>query len=94
MILINDIDKWYYVNPKFPENPLSPIFDDSAYALQWRGRVGQENFGDIDLLQQELEELNSGSRIVLPKNKEHAEAMLRVAMYYLNNNNDNNKNNN
>ncbi len=88
MELVHDAfhDRWFYVNPKYPNDPLSPFFDDSAYALQWRGRVGQENFGDIESLQNEINELNDGRRIVLPKSKEHAEAMLRVASFYLESN--------
>ena len=33
------------------------------------------------------EELNSGDKIVLPKNREHAEMMIRVAQFYLNTSN-------
>jgi len=83
MILVEDETGWYYVNPEYPDSPLSPKFDDSAYALQWRGRVGQENFLDVDELQKELDALSNGDRIVLPKSKEHAEAMIRVATFYL-----------
>lgn len=85
MILLHDEinDEWFYVNPKYPDSPLSPKFDDSSYALQWRGRVGQENFGDIEELEKELNSLKNGDSVVLPKSKEHAEAMLRVATFYL-----------
>lgn len=85
--LVNDQlnGKWFYVNPQFPETILSPVFDDSSYALQWRGRVGQENVGDIAELQQELDRLKNGDTIILPKNREHAKAMLRVATFYLDN---------
>lgn len=75
--------QWYWVNPKFPDSPLSPMFCDSPPALQWRGRVGQENFGDIEVLERHIEELNTGFRVVLPCSREHAEAMLRVATLYL-----------
>lgn len=74
---------WYWVNPKFEDSKLSPVFDSDTLALQWRGRVGQENFGDIEALTIELEELKNGYRVVLPCSKEHAEAMLRVAHLYL-----------
>lgn len=83
MTLIENNGEFWYVNPNFPDSKLSPVFDDSAYALQWRGRIGQENFGDIEALQKELDELNDGRRVVLPKSKEHAEAMLKVATFYL-----------
>ena len=83
MILVDDGNHFWYVNPKFPDSPLSPIFDNSAFALQWRGRVGQENFGDIEELQKQLDDLRSGNEIVLPQSKEHALAMLRVANFYM-----------
>ena len=85
MKLIESQGNWYWVNPQFPDNPLSPIFFDSPPALQWRARVGSENLGDIDQLQKELDDLNSGVRVVLPKSKEHAEAMLQVATLALSN---------
>ena len=45
MKLIESQGNWYWVNPQFPDNPLSPIFFDSPPALQWRARVGSENLG-------------------------------------------------
>jgi hypothetical protein len=87
MILIEDNGLYWYVNPLFPEqhNMLSPVFNDSALALQWRGRVGHENFGDIEELQTKLTALQNGTEVVLPSSKGHAEAMLRVASFYLDN---------
>ena len=32
---------------------------------------------------EEVRQLNDGERVVLPKNREHAEAMFRVGMHYL-----------
>jgi len=32
----------------------------------------------------QLESLNNGDAVVVPKDKEHAEAMVRVGMFYLN----------
>lgn len=32
----------------------------------------------------EMDDLNEGTKIVLPRNKEHAENMVRVGMFYLN----------
>ena len=40
-----------------------------------------ETDGESDI--QLLAELNDGRRVVVPKDKEHAEAMLRVASFYL-----------
>lgn len=86
MILIEQpAGEFYYVNPHFPNSKLSPVFNDSALALQWRGRVGHENFGDIEELQAKLTALESGNSVILPSSKEHAQAMLRVASYYLDN---------
>ena len=83
MKLVESGNHFWYVNPKFPDSPLSPIFDNSALALQWRGRVGQENFGDIEELQKQLSDLFNGKEIVLPTSKEHALAMLQVANFYM-----------
>ena len=83
MELLQKDSQWYWVNPKFPDSPLSPMFDDTPPALQWRGRVGHENFGDVEVLERQLEELQNGFRVVLPCSKEHAEAMIRVATFYL-----------
>lgn len=83
MILVEESGKWFYVNPEFPDSKLSPEFDSDAYALQWRGRVGSENFGDIEELTLELENLKNGVTVVLPKNKAHAERMVQVGLFYL-----------
>jgi hypothetical protein len=32
---------------------------------------------------EEVRQLNDGERVVLPKNRKHAEAMVRVGMHYL-----------
>jgi hypothetical protein len=39
------------------------------------------NYGEE--VNEELQQLNSGQRVVLPKNKEHAENMIRVASFAL-----------
>jgi hypothetical protein len=83
MILINDDQHWWYVNPSFPDSPLSPKFSESSYALQWRGRVGQENLGDFDTLQKQIDDLTNGVRVVVPVSREHAEAMMKIASHYL-----------
>lgn len=85
MKLIEKDNKWYWVNPNFPDTPLSMMFDSDTLALQWRGRVGHENFGDIETLKRHIEEFENGFRVPLPSSKEHALALLRVATYYLGN---------
>ena len=87
MNLIHDeyTDTWYWVNPEFPDDALSPQFDEETYALQWRGRVAKENFIDWEETKFKIEQLENGYTVVLPKNKEHAEAMVRVGMFYLDN---------
>ena len=35
-------------------------------------------------MQNKLDQLDNGESVVLPKDKEHAEAMVRVGMFYLN----------
>lgn len=57
MELVRQDGLCWYVNPKFPDSALSPEFDNEAYALQWRGRVGQENFGDIEELTAQVAKL-------------------------------------
>ena len=76
-------DTWYWVNPEFPDDPLSPEFDEETYALQWRGRVAKENFIDWEQTQRELDSLKRGDTVLLPTSKEHAEAMVRTGMFYL-----------
>ena len=36
-------------------------------------------------IEQQLESLNNGDVVVLPKDKEHAEAMVKIGMFYLEN---------
>ena len=38
---------------------------------------------NINEAEEELRKLNQGESVVMPKNKEHAESMLRIAAYYL-----------
>ena len=45
--------------------------------------VMKERLFDYELIKAELDSLNNGDRVVLPKNKEHAKFMLIVAMNYL-----------
>ena len=37
----------------------------------------------IKPMKEQLEQLNTGESVVLPKDKEHAEAMVRIGMFYL-----------
>jgi len=65
---------WYWVNPKFPRDMMSQKFYSEPLALQWRGRVGHENFGDIEELTAEITELRAklaaleGAELVLTFN--------------------------
>jgi hypothetical protein len=74
---------WYWIDPKFPDDALSPEFDEETYALQWRGRVAKENFIDWEATQKELDDLKQGRTVVLPKDRDHAEALVRIGMFYL-----------
>jgi hypothetical protein len=78
MTLIHDDidDVWVWVMDSNYDDELSPEFDTQEYALRWRGRISQE-------LQSDLDKLYGGDSVVIPKNKEHAEAMVRMGMFYL-----------
>ena len=92
MELVSQVDystlesRYFYVNPAFPDSRLSPVFNDSALALQWRGRVGQENFGDYQALLEQYQSIIDGSRVVLPVSHAHAHAMIQAANLYLRDN--------
>ena len=45
--------------------------------------VMKERLFDYELIKAELDSLNNGDRVVLPKSKEHAKMMLIIAMNYL-----------
>ena len=72
---------WVWVDDFNEDLELSPQFDDEPYALAWRGRILKELDNDLD-------KLYNGDNVVLPRNQEHAEAMLRVATFYLSQNNE------
>jgi hypothetical protein len=72
---------WVWVDDFNEDLELSPQFDDEPYALAWRGRILKELDNDLD-------KLYNGDNVVLPRSKEHAEAMLRVATFYLSQNNE------
>lgn len=42
-----------------------------------------EQMLDYELVKEELRQINTGERVVLPKDQEHAEAMFKVASLYL-----------
>jgi hypothetical protein len=69
---------WIWIDNLNHDIELSPRFDEQPYALAWRGRISKE-------LDSEMDTLYNGSSVVLPTSKEHAEAMIRVAEFYLNN---------
>ena len=52
----------------------------AAWGARFPDKVGDTLFG---IEQRELDELYYGDSVVLPTSKEHAEAMLRVATFYL-----------
>lgn len=83
MKLIHDEynEVWIWVNDYNEDIELSPQFDEKPYALAWRGRILKELDNDLD-------KLYNGDNVVLPHSKEHAEAMLRVATFYLSQNNE------
>jgi hypothetical protein len=70
---------WIWVDDNNYDIELSPRFDEESYALAWRGRISKELDNDMD-------KLYNGDNVVLPRSKEHAEAMLRVATFYLSQN--------
>lgn len=67
---------WIWVDDFNEDIELSPQFDEEPYALAWRGRIVKE-------LDTDLNKLYNGNNVILPTSKEHAEAMLRVANFYL-----------
>jgi len=83
MKLIHDEyhEVWIWVDNHNEDIELSPQFDEEPYALAWRGRILKELDNDLD-------KLYNGDNVVLPRSKEHAEAMLRVATFYLSHNNE------
>lgn len=76
-------DTWYYVDPKYPDDPFSPKFDNDIFAMQWRRKIAEEIHWYAKDLHDELDALNNGDKIVSPKSKAHAEEMIRVAESYL-----------
>lgn len=62
---------------------MSPGFHNEQDALDWRLRIAQEHAGEYQSVQYLLDQLESGESIVVPKNKHHAESMLRMAHFYL-----------
>lgn len=83
-LIHDDINEtWLWVDEHNYDEVLSPEFDEEAYALQWRGRVAKENFYEWEQTQSELESLKNGATVVIPASREHAEAMVKVGMFYL-----------
>lgn len=70
--------EWIWVDDYDENIEFSPKFDEEAYALAWRGRISKE-------LDKDLDKLYNGDNVVLPRSKEHAEALIRVATFYLDN---------
>ena len=72
-------NEWLWVDDYDENVEFSPKFDEEAQALAWRGRISKE-------LDNEIDKLYNGNNVVLPRSKEHAEPMLRVATFYLSQN--------
>lgn len=70
-------DVWVWVDDRNEDTEFSPRFDDKESAEEWRNSVAKE-------LGNEIGNLYNGASVVLPRTKEHAENMLRVASFYLN----------
>ena len=70
-------DEWIWVDDYDENIEYSPRYDDQESAEKWRNAVAKE-------LDNEVRNLYNGDSVVLPKSKEHAEGMLRVASFYLN----------
>lgn len=71
--------EWLWVDDYDENIELSPKFDEEPQALAWRERISKE-------LDSGMDKLYNGNNVVLPRSKEHAEAMLKVATFYLSQN--------
>ncbi len=69
----------YYIGPAMGGNEEIDKEHISAWGARFPDNIGDMLFG----INNELAELYNGDAIVLPTSKEHAEAMLRVASFYL-----------
>lgn len=68
---------------KSPDDPpwLAGITEDDAKSLY---KVMEQIYNnDIEPLLQQANELYEGNSVVIPRDKEHAEALVKVGMFYL-----------
>ena len=70
----------YYISSATGMNEQVDMEHIAAWGATFPNDVGDTLFG---IEKRELDELYDGDAVVLPKSKEHAEAMLRVATFYL-----------
>jgi hypothetical protein len=72
-LVISEDDRMYTLNSGMTEREREALFNDMA-------QIFDHNFATV---LEEYRKVNEGESITLPKSKEHAEAMLRVANWYL-----------
>jgi len=70
-----------YTGPVRSKTP-SKIWEDGH--IGWH-ELFNKKFAELIIREyaEELRQLNEGERVVLPKNREHAQALVRVGMHYL-----------
>lgn len=84
--IFDEINKaWVWLSSDQQER-MSPLFYQENDALDWRLKIAQEHASEYDSVRYELDQLTSGESIVVPKNKTHAENMLRMAHFYIEHN--------
>lgn len=62
---------------------MSPEFVVKEQALAWRVEIAKEHYDEYEEVRRQLDQLNEGDSIVVPKSKHHAESMLKMAHFYL-----------
>lgn len=75
-LVISEDDRMYTLNSGMTEREREALFNDMA-------QIFDHNFANV---LEDYRKVNEGEDITLPKSKEHAEAMLRVAQWYLDSN--------
>jgi hypothetical protein len=75
-LVISEDDRMYTLNSGMTEREREALFNDMA-------QIFDHNFANV---LEDYRKVNQGESITIPKNKEHAEAMLRVAQWYLDTN--------
>ena len=75
-LVISEDDRMYTLSSGMTERERTALFNDMA-------QIFDHHFAPT---LEEYRKVNDGESITIPKSKEHAEAMLRVAQWYLDNN--------